>query len=223
MKNWILKGMALYAIVLIGFTSCQKDDSSSTEVENFVNNSVYQLQGDCGLGKLGCFELVFPVTISFPDGTSGTYASYEELGSALREWRKAHTKADGRPEFVFPIDVLKKDGTTVTVTSKEELISLRKECPGRPGRGPGGHIGRGLACFELVYPVTLILPDNSEVTIAKKEDFRAAIKAWREANPGKPTSRPHLKFPLTVTLKEDGTTVTVNSKEELIALKDRCN
>ncbi len=218
----MLKGLALYAIVLMGTTSCQKEDTTTTEVENFVDNSIYQLQADFGLGKLGCFELVFPVSISYPDGTTGSYASYEELKNGMKEWRKEHTKKDGRPEFVFPLDVLKKDGTTVTINSKEDFKELRKECPGRNGRGPKGHVIRGLACFELVYPVTIILPDKSEVSVNSKEEFHTALKTWREANPGKPGARPELKFPLTVTLKEDGTTVTLNSKEDLIRLKEKC-
>ncbi|MCC6815780.1 MAG: hypothetical protein IT267_05165 [Saprospiraceae bacterium] len=222
MKNLILKGMALYALMLIGLSSCQKDELATSDVENFVQETIYELQFDGGIGKLGCFELIFPVQISFPDGTNGSYSSYDELIAAFKDWRLTHSKSEGKPEFIFPIDVLKKDGTTITVNSKEELKDLRKECPGRHNRGPKGHINRGLSCFELTYPLTLIFPNSNELTVSSKEEFRSALKSWRELNPGRPVSHPKIKFPYSVILKEDGTTVTLNSREDLIALKDKC-
>ncbi|MEP7196311.1 MAG: hypothetical protein ABI851_07300 [Saprospiraceae bacterium] len=221
MKNLILKFVALYAIALLSLTSCQKEESSST-VENFVNDAVYQLQDVCGLGKLGCFELIFPVTLQFPDNSTQTFTSYEELQTGLRMWRKSNPDIEGRPEFVFPIDVLKKDGTTISVNSKDELVALRKDCPGNPRRGPKGHIARGLHCFDLVFPITLVLPNNTEKTINSQDELKAALKAWRESKLSRKDGHPVFKFPFSVTLKADGTSVLINSKEDLIALKDNC-
>jgi hypothetical protein len=220
MKKWILNGMAICAIAAFSLTSCQKEET--VDLENFVDDAVYQLQDGCGLGKLGCFELVFPVTIQFADNTTQTFASYEEMATGIKEWRKNNPTVSGKPEFVFPIDVIKSDGTTVTVESKEGLNELRKECPPRHGKGPRGHIGRGLACFELVFPVTLVLPDKTEVITNSQDELKAALKAWKEANPGKRGAHPILKFPFSVTLKKDGSSVTVSSKEDLKALKDAC-
>ncbi|MBK7633233.1 MAG: hypothetical protein IPJ13_02315 [Saprospiraceae bacterium] len=47
-----------------------------------------------------------------------------------------------------------------------------------------------------------------------------AVKAYIAAHPGERV-RPALVFPVTVQM-EDGTSVIVNSKEELKALKDSC-
>ena len=60
------------------------------------------------------------------------------------------------------------------------------------------------------------------ITINDRSEVRAALQAWKEANPDA-TERPDvaLVFPITVTL-EDGTTASVNSEEELDALKESC-
>ncbi|MCP4724095.1 MAG: hypothetical protein GY863_03615 [bacterium] len=79
------------------------------------------------------------------------------------------------------------------------------------GRGMNGQQGRQ-KCFDLVFPVTFIMPDGSTITVENKDGL-TAIKSWREANPDF-TERPVLQFPVDIVLK-DGTTVTVNSDEEM--------
>jgi hypothetical protein len=86
-----------------------------------------------GKGKHGhpndCFEIVFPVSLVFPDGTVKSYADKNLLGDVLKEWRKTNFSATSRPEFQFPIQVIKKGETeAVTINSKEELEELRKNC-----------------------------------------------------------------------------------------------
>ena len=74
-------------------------------------------------------------------------------------------------------------------------------------------------CFEFVYPIVLIMPDDSSITLESKEDW-SLKKAWYEANPDA-TERPELVFPVDVTL-EDGTVQTLIDKEELKTVKDSC-
>ena len=74
-------------------------------------------------------------------------------------------------------------------------------------------------CFEFVYPIVLIMPDNSSITINSKEDW-SLKKDWYEANPDA-TERPELVFPVDVTL-EDGTIQTLIDSDELSTIKDSC-
>lgn len=74
-------------------------------------------------------------------------------------------------------------------------------------------------CFEFVYPIDLIMPDNSSITLNSKEDW-SLKKAWYEANPDA-TERPELVFPVAVTL-EDGTVQTLIDSDELKTIKDSC-
>lgn len=74
-------------------------------------------------------------------------------------------------------------------------------------------------CFEFVFPITFIMPDDTSVTLESEEDW-TLIKAWYEVNPDA-TDRPDLVFPVEVTI-EDGTVQTLVDIDELIVLKDSC-
>ncbi len=78
---------------------------------------------------------------------------------------------------------------------------------------------RRYKCFEFVYPVDLIMPDNTAIILNSKEDW-SLKKAWYEANPDA-TERPELVFPLDVTL-EDGSVQTLIDSDELKTIKDSC-
>jgi hypothetical protein len=75
-------------------------------------------------------------------------------------------------------------------------------------------------CFSLNYPVTIQFPDLTEVSVSSREELVNAIKTWRQNNPGV-TGRPHLVFPLSVTMK-DGSVKTINSQLEMKGLMFEC-
>ena len=62
-------------------------------------------------------------------------------------------------------------------------------------------------CFELVYPVTFIMPDRSTITIDNEEDW-GGIRSWYEANPGS-EEEPALQYPVDIVYETDDGTVTV--------------
>jgi hypothetical protein len=75
-------------------------------------------------------------------------------------------------------------------------------------------------CFTFVFPVEIMFPDSSVVTVNNREEFRNAVKTWRENNPDI-QGRPMIVFPVDVTLK-NGEVVTINSKEEFRKLIIKC-
>ncbi|MEO8666770.1 MAG: hypothetical protein ABI462_14865 [Ignavibacteria bacterium] len=77
-----------------------------------------------------CFTLVFPVTVSFADGTQVVVNSPQELGRAAHDWNKNNPGQHARPEIVFPVTVTLKDGTQVVVNSKEDLQAIKDACRG---------------------------------------------------------------------------------------------
>ncbi len=79
--------------------------------------------------------------------------------------------------------------------------------------------GRRSKCFEFVFPIVLIMPDDSSITLNSKEDW-SLKKDWYTANPDV-RERPELVFPVDVIL-EDGTLQTLIDGEELKAIKDAC-
>jgi len=159
-------------------------------------------------GLRDCFDFVFPLTLTMPDGSS------LELDSAngwsdVRAWYEANPDAEGKPEFVFPLEVTIND-STLTINSTEELREAKNICEVDRRRG---------RCFELVLPVDLSLPDGSVITLASRDDWDL-VRTWYEANPDA-EERPDLVYPVQVAYDGDSL-VTINSEEEMIAARAAC-
>ncbi len=75
-------------------------------------------------------------------------------------------------------------------------------------------------CFEFVYPIDIMFPDSSTITVNDNEEFRNAVKSWRENNPDV-SGRPMIVFPVDVTLL-NGNIITINSKQEFRKLLFKC-
>lgn len=192
-------------------------------------------KGDRG-GKRGgkgkkCFKPVFPVTIAFADGTTVEVADKEAAKTAKKAWKEANPDAEERPSIAFPYDVQLRDSSVVTIDSEEVLATLKETCGtskggdrGNRGGDKGGRDGdRGQKCFKPVYPVTIVLPDGTTASIEDKAGKKAAVQAWKEANPdAEGRTKVALGFPLTVELADE-TQTTLNNQEELDALKASCS
>lgn len=218
-----LKLSWLFALALglsFVFASCEKSDTAtSEETIAYTTQAIFDIQERSGCGRGGCFELVFPITIEFPDESTASANDYDELKTIIRDWKEANPDATERPALSFPLEIVSEDGEIVTINSKEELLDVRRECRRNFGGRP--HHGRGERCFTLVFPLTLTLPDNSTVEVADRMALKQAVREWRANNNGS-MDRPTLTFPLQVKL-EDGTIVEVESKEALQDLKNTCS
>lgn len=214
-----------FALMLftISFTACTKDDST-TETENFVNNALDEICTETRTGKNGCFEIIFPVTVVFADSTTQEVTSYDEMKAAFKAWRENNPEVKGRPKIQFPYSVTTEDGTIVEITSAEDLKALIAGCVqdgGGPGHGPGkgghgpGHGGHGKPCFTINFPLT-VTTANGEVALADQAALKELLKSLKGTG-----KKPQFVFPITITL-EDGTVQTVNSAEELRAIKEAC-
>lgn len=167
-----------------------------------------ELRGDQG-DKERCFTLVYPVNFVMPDGSAVTINNNEEMKTAKLAWREAGI----RPTLQYPVDVNFK-GRIVTVNNNKEIRRIREACAKENG-------GRK-RCFVLVYPVTYIMPDGTEITVKRKDDRVewGEIKAWYNVHPDV-KERPAIQYPVDIKYK-DGTVVTINSKEEMRAAREAC-
>ncbi|MBC7884668.1 MAG: hypothetical protein H7X99_04295 [Saprospiraceae bacterium] len=228
MKTNLVKFQWLFILALGLFgTSCSdtSDSIDDATAETYAEETVFRTQEAANLGRFGCYELVFPVTVAFPDGSTAEADSYEALKLVVKNWRKDNPRVRIRPSFAFPYEVINKDGEVITVEDATQQKELRIAC-GKDffgTHGPAGHNDRPKLCFRPAFPFSIELPDGTIVTLNSKEDKRKlqlAIREWKKNNPDS-TEKPELVFPLSVIL-EDRTTVIVNSKEELLALKESC-
>jgi hypothetical protein len=231
MKTNLFKFQLLF-ILFLGMFIASCTDSTSTDdalADDYAEETVLRTQDSIGVGKKGCFELVFPITITFGDNSTASVDSYDSMKEAIKAWRTNNPESKIRPKITLPFEVIKPDGEFVSITTDLEARALRALC-GKPGHGPmstkGPH-GQGIdhkACFKPVFPFTVILPDGNEYVINSPDDRKGlhdALKAYFKANPGK-KGKPELKFPAKFELS-DGTITTVASKAELTALKDSCD
>ena len=239
--NILLTVAALSTILFI--TSCSEDLSEGITddlTENFVDQSVYSIQAEANAGRFGCFEFVFPINIVFPDGTNTEVNDYETLRSSLKAWFEENgedlnlpERGQGRPNpedipwdqlptLDFPVEVITEGGETISIADRRELRQLKRECRRSfyGGHGHHGH-GRGDKCFHLVFPVTIVFPDDTTQEVADRKALKMTLREWKQQNPDA-EERPELQFPLTVEL-EDETTQEVATKEDLEALKESCS
>lgn len=234
MKKAFFWVMSLTAILMTGFfTACDKTDELTTE--DAVDQALYAAQERGGLGKYGCYELVFPVTVTMPDGTTTITAnSYDELREGFRSFFQANggnRPRGGRfgggnrphPSFQLPITVINEAGETIVVETEAALRQLRADCGAATFSSHGwqGHGQFGLTCFELVFPVTVQYPDGTTKSVADATALRQLALDWRKNNPGS-TNRPSLQFPVSVKMKSDGAIVAVSSQAAMIELRKGC-
>ncbi|WP_236976118.1 hypothetical protein [Membranihabitans maritimus] len=94
-----------------------------------------------------CFELVPPITLTYPDSTQVTYDGVTELKKDL----KLHfDESEVIPEVMYPITLRHKDGTLQEIPDQETLINTVTACLPfgfinkifNNGKGNGG-IGNG--------------------------------------------------------------------------------
>ena len=116
------------AFQLLSQNASTDPDSSSVDHEDYEG----------GLEEIGdCFEVVYPIDVSFPDGSTQSVASDEELETAIETWFQDNPDAQEFPSPVFPIDVVV--GTeTISVDSEEALRELISQCPDDEGEDADG-------------------------------------------------------------------------------------
>ncbi len=239
MKQLVKLSTVFLVLGLFLFTACEQDeplemdDTGETLIE-LRDDGTFDVELDVpsnsprfswrprgrrpGFGRLNqCVDLVFPLTLDFPGGTSDQVADLDDLRTTLRDWRQNNTTGiGGRPQIAFPFDVELADGSVYTVDERSDFREIAQDCY----RGRPHYKGRFQRCFELVYPVTVNYPDGNTADAADKRALSELLRTWRAENPDA-TVFPNLDYPLDIELK-NGTVVTVNSREEIAEATEDC-
>ena len=77
----------------------------------------------------------------------------------------------------------------------------------------------GFKCFELVLPITFIMPDGSTITVEDENGYMA-VRDWY-ANNSDSKEKPTLQYPVNI-IYRDGDTQTINNDEEMGNTKADC-
>ncbi len=169
-------------------------------------------KGDKGdKGDKKSFEFVYPITYVMPDGSAVTGNDEQEVNSGLKAWYEAHPDSKQKPSLQYPVEITFGD-KVITVNNDQEMLRVYKACKGDKKR-----------CFDLLYPVTYVLPDETEVIVTsqKDEEAWATIKAWYEAHPDA-TARPAIEYPVDIKWY-NGEIKTINNKDEMMRAKKSCD
>lgn len=74
-------------------------------------------------------------------------------------------------------------------------------------------------CYDFVYPITYLMPDDTEITGNNESEIGSQIRVWYADNPDV-TERPNLQFPLDVVIGDQ--IITLENSEDLRRIEARC-
>ena len=185
-----------------------EDNDQPVDVTN--EDEMIDLKKDCEWDEeWECFELVFPVIFTMPDGSTITGNDEEEVWTAIKAWYDVHPDVEAEPALQYPVSVVFEDNDQpIDVANEDEMEGLKEECEDED------------ECFELVFPVSFTMPDGSTITGNDEESLWTDIEAWYDAHPDA-AAEPDLQYPVDI-LFEDGTTQMINNESEMETAEESC-
>ena len=168
--------------------------------------------------------MVFPVTFIMPDGSSITVESDDESGwSELKSWYESNDAYDSRPNIQYPVDIVfdSEEGEINETINNDEDMNLAIEQCKEALYEERDRIEK--ACYDLVFPVTFIMPDGSSITVESDDESGwSELKLWYESNESE--EEPGLQYPVEIVryTEQGEETIVINSEEELAEVKETC-
>jgi hypothetical protein len=122
------------------------------------------------------------------------------------------------PDIYDPVcvEITDPNGSTFTITYSNECYALEDgftQADFVDNCVDSNYFDFGLECFDLNYPLDLILDDGSIVTVNDNDEFGNVMFNQYVVN---------FVYPLSVTLEEDGSVVTVNNETEFEVIFNDC-
>jgi len=142
-----------------------------------------------------CYQLTYPLSLLDTDSVATVVNTEDELIALL---------ADGNLySFAFPLSLIDPaTGVAVSVADQNALFDLLANCGGVTP--PGCGIGT-FGCYQLSYPVTLIMADGSTLVVNNDDEFGNAAMTGNWIN---------FEYPLTL-IAQDSSETVVNNDDEL--------
>lgn len=152
--------------------------------------------------KSKCFELVYPVSYLMPNGrTIEVTADDEESWTELKSWYDEN-ESEEKPELQYPLEIVFRieDGSETQIINSEDEMNIAKEECRELESEEDEEVEE---CYEYVYPITFILPDESTIEILGEDDASGwgLIRRFYEENPN--YEETILQFPVELTLQGD--------------------
>ena len=169
-----------------------------------------------------CFEIVYPVVYTMPDGSIITVeANDEENWEILKSWYDYNPGYEEvRPELQYPIQLIYEttDGDSVVdVISDSAMLIAKSRCSEY-----WGDLYQQL-CFEIVFPISFTMPDGSVLTIENDNGY-IDIRNWYVGNDGYDDFEPQLQYPVEIIYRTEYEflSFSIGSDIEMLEAKEEC-
>ena len=190
--------------------SCSKEEPTQTEK---IDQKELNIDFRGGLEEDDCLTFVYPVTLIFPDDSEVEVSSRAKAIRAIRNYVRNNPGQPFKPTIKFPYEIiLTKDDKHVLITNTQDEQDVLESCQTETDDPQIGD------CYQLVFPLSLILPDGKKVEATSQEDYDQIIHDWTKANPNA-TEQPKFVLPYSVILKngKEKRIETFQDQQELYA------
>jgi len=168
-----------------------------------------------------CFTVIYPVQVVFPDGSTQTFNSDEEIENAIDVWYNANPESKEDPMPVYPVQIILADSTLVTIENEEQFDKVDIDCYGDYDDYEDYDDFDEL-CFDLVFPVTVNNPDSTTILANNEAELEDALEViFGDVDHIDEEAIFAAVLPFDIILK-NGTTQTINSLEDLTTAVFAC-
>lgn len=207
--------LLLLTVSVAGFYSCNDNDPVENEIvttksialRTTINefkkaNNISGRLSNSTQNQTFCFEFVFPLTLSYNDGTVITVSTYEGLIDVLT----AETETLFIVGIAFPFQV-QQQGAIITIDDEAEFYSLIEDC----GFSPINDDVLQFSCWQIVYPISVINEAGATVVVTTQGQFESLLMGGTVAE---------IVFPINV--EQNNQNIEVNDLYQLFDLNDDC-
>jgi len=153
-----------------------------------------------------CITLIYPFSVQDLGGNITVVNGQEELANTVIE-------NEGLVFFAFPLSVTHENGEEVVLENGDELFEALISCDNITIPCDTTIVGGGqIACYELKYPLAIVLLDNSIETVNSEDEFVNLLLNGEIIN---------FSFPLTL-INENGEELVVENDNELAEAFNEC-
>ncbi|MFN3969304.1 hypothetical protein [Flavobacterium sp.] len=206
----------LLAVSVAGFYSCTDNDpvenevvtSKSIALRTTLNeikkaNNINGRNSNSAQDQFFCFQFVYPLTLSYNDGTLITVATEEGLLDILI----AETETLFITGIAFPFQVL-QEGAVITIDDETEFYDLIEEC----GFSPINDDVLQFSCLQMVFPISVINDNGVTIVVNTQAELESLLISGTLVE---------IVFPISVT--QNNEVIVVNDLYELFELYDECD
>jgi hypothetical protein len=160
------------------------------------------------LDQAFCFNFVFPITLSYNNGTQITVATYQGLLEVLSN-ESTTLYIEG---IVFPFQV-QEEGMVTTIHNEEEFFTLIQSCDNFT---TVNDFIFDFTCYSIVYPISIINSNHQTIIVNNQTELIQLISSPA----GTVNYELNIVFPITVI--QNNQSIVINDLYEFFDLNNDC-